>query len=85
MSGNRMAQMTEAERKPNIRLQVDFQILSPASNWIQDWSNQLVIGVDNKTTYSLGKHEISEGWWSHYLKSISFQFSTNNKQYQEEG
>ena len=57
-----MTQMTEAERKPNIRLQVDFQILSPASNWIQDWSNQLVIGIDNKTTCILGKDNLIQGW-----------------------
>ena len=70
-----MTQMAAAERKLNMRIQVGFQIINPASEWIQDWSEQLVIGSDNKATCNLGKHELSQGWWSHHLMSISFTFS----------
>ena len=56
-----MIQMT-AERKSKMRSQVGFQVLKHASELIQDWSKQLVIGSDNKTTCSLGIDEHSQGW-----------------------
>ena len=73
-----MIQMT-AERKSRMRSQVGFQIPKHASEWIQDWSKQLVIGSDNKTTRSLGIDKLSQGWWNRHLRSKSFQFLPNMK------
>ena len=60
-----MTQNTVGESNPNIRLQVGFQILNHASKWIQDWSKQLVFGSDSKMKCSLGKDNLSQGWWCH--------------------
>ena len=79
MSGNWMTQNTVGESNPNIRLWVGFQILNHASKWIQDWSKQLVIVSDNKTTRSLGIDKLSQGWWNRHLRSKSFQFLPNMK------
>ena len=78
MSGKGMIQMT-AERKSRMRSQVGFQIPKHASEWIQDWSKQLGIGSDNKTTCSLGIDKHSQGWWSRHLKNRSFEFPPNVK------
>ena len=68
MLGKETIQMTAEDRKLNIKHhKVSFQILNSGSNWIQDWSELLSTGVENKTTCSHGIHKPSRAFLSHRL------------------
>ena len=65
MSGKQMIQMI-AEGKLNVRHQVNFLILIPASELTQDWSEPLANEVDKKKATSFPRIlELNKGWWSY--------------------